>query len=92
MKAAASSAPVEESPEEMKTAFLRLVKERFIYGLLEVRSYLVLRMYTSLTPSPSQNIEYDKVDWDERWDVDNDRDQEERWFDEEEESTAMDQE
>lgn len=34
-----------------------------------------------------QNIDYDKVDWDERWDVDNDRDAEERWFDEEEEST-----
>lgn len=28
---------VEESPEEMKASFLRLVRERFIYGLLEVR-------------------------------------------------------
>ncbi|TCD70405.1 hypothetical protein EIP91_003486 [Steccherinum ochraceum] len=73
MRAAASTAPVEESPEEMKAAFLRVVKERFIYGLLE-------------------NIDYDKVDWDERWDVDNDRDEEERWFDEEEESMAMDEE
>ncbi|CUA70178.1 hypothetical protein RSOLAG22IIIB_00526 [Rhizoctonia solani] len=31
------------------------------------------------------NVDYDKVDWEERWDPD-DRDNEERWFDEEEES------
>ncbi|CAE6444455.1 unnamed protein product, partial [Rhizoctonia solani] len=31
------------------------------------------------------NMDYDAVDWDERWDPD-DRDDEERWFDEEEES------
>ncbi|EUC57778.1 DUF2052 family protein [Rhizoctonia solani AG-3 Rhs1AP] len=31
------------------------------------------------------NVDYDTVDWDERWDPD-DRDDEERWFDEEEES------
>ena len=31
-------------------------------------------------------MEYDKVDWDERWDPEIDRDAEESWFDEEEES------
>lgn len=38
----------------------------------------------------SQSVDYDKVDWNEDWDVGNDRDDEERWFDEEEESTALD--
>jgi hypothetical protein len=31
-----------------------------------------------------QEIDYDAVDWDEKWDPD-DRDSEDRWFDEEEE-------
>lgn len=35
-EAASASAQVVESPAEMKRSFLRLVKERFIYGLLEV--------------------------------------------------------
>ncbi|KAI0353487.1 hypothetical protein OH77DRAFT_1505275 [Trametes cingulata] len=56
----------EPSPAEAEEMFLRLLKERFIYGLLE-------------------SIDYDKVDWDERWDEDLDREAEERWFDEEEE-------
>ncbi|THH29128.1 hypothetical protein EUX98_g5050 [Antrodiella citrinella] len=66
------TALVEESPEEMKASFLRLIKEKFIYGLLE-------------------GFDYDVVDWDERWDVDNDRDAEERWFDDEEENEAADE-
>ncbi|RDX55439.1 hypothetical protein OH76DRAFT_740080 [Lentinus brumalis] len=33
-----------------------------------------------------ESFEYDNVDWDERWDGDLDRDDEERWFDDEEES------
>lgn len=33
-----------------------------------------------------QNIDYNSVDWDDQWDVDNDRSDEERWFDDEEES------
>jgi len=70
--AVAETAQVEENLEEMKMSFLRSIKEKFIYGLLE-------------------NIDYDKVDWDERWDVDNDRDAEERWFDEEEEGIAVDE-
>ncbi|GAV98991.1 hypothetical protein LENED_000415 [Lentinula edodes] len=31
------------------------------------------------------NIDYDRVDWDESLDTDNDRDTEERWFDDEDE-------
>ena len=38
-----------------------------------------------LTRTP-QNVDYDRVDWDEKWDVGFERDDEERWFDEEEES------
>ncbi|KAJ7129488.1 hypothetical protein C8R44DRAFT_776911 [Mycena epipterygia] len=52
--------------EESKASFERLVRERFIYGLLE-------------------DIDYDKIDWDEMLDGDGDREAEERWFDEEEE-------
>ena len=33
-----------------------------------------------------QSIDYDKVDWDESWDTDNDRSAQEAWFEEEEES------
>ncbi|KAI0729342.1 hypothetical protein C8Q72DRAFT_312437 [Fomitopsis betulina] len=62
-----SQPPVEEeSIEDTKAWFLRRVRERFIYGLLE-------------------SIDYDKVDWDESWDTDNDRSAEEAWFEEEEE-------
>ncbi|KAJ7240319.1 hypothetical protein B0H12DRAFT_1134877 [Mycena haematopus] len=51
---------------DAKASFERLIREHFIYGLLE-------------------DIEYDKVDWDENLDVDGDREAEERWFDEEDE-------
>ena len=34
-------------------------------------------------------MDYDKVDWDEKWDAGLERDDEERWFDEEEESDAL---
>jgi hypothetical protein len=56
----------EESFEESKEAFERLIRERFIYGLLD-------------------SANYDAVDWDESLDVDDDRDAEERWFDDEDE-------
>ncbi|OJT09034.1 hypothetical protein TRAPUB_59 [Trametes pubescens] len=58
--------PQDLSPAEAEDTFLRLVKEKFIYGFLE-------------------SIDYDEVDWDERWDEDLDRDAEDRWFDDEEE-------
>ena len=38
-----------------------------------------------------QSIDYDKVDWDEKWEPPLNRDEEERWFDEEEESMALDE-
>ncbi|KAF9481811.1 hypothetical protein BDN70DRAFT_875751 [Pholiota conissans] len=53
-----------ETEAELRAAFERLIRERFIYGLLD-------------------NIDYDKVDWDESLDIE-ERDEEERWFDEEE--------
>jgi len=55
-----------ESPEQARASFERLLRERFIAGLL-------------------QDINYDKVDYDDQWDPD-DRDDEDRWFDDEEES------
>ncbi|KAG7449093.1 uncharacterized protein BT62DRAFT_929082 [Guyanagaster necrorhizus] len=55
-----------EAEEDQKILFLRRVKERLIYGLLE-------------------NMDYDAVDWDESLDTENDREAEERWFDDEEE-------
>lgn len=36
-----------------------------------------------------QSVDFDHVDWDENWDS-RSRDDEERWFDEEEESAAID--
>ncbi|KAJ7284152.1 hypothetical protein C8J57DRAFT_1294672 [Mycena rebaudengoi] len=52
----------EPTADETKASFLRLIRERFIYGLLE-------------------EMDYDKVDWDENLDVDDDREAEEKWFD-----------
>ncbi|KAG1907027.1 uncharacterized protein F5891DRAFT_999846 [Suillus fuscotomentosus] len=51
-----------ESPQEAQALFERIIRERFIYGLLE-------------------GADYDSVDWDEWLDVDDDRNAEERWFD-----------
>ncbi|KAI0796823.1 hypothetical protein C8Q75DRAFT_802500 [Abortiporus biennis] len=67
-----SNAIDEEPFEDSKAWFLRTVKEKFIYGLLD-------------------NIDYDKADWDEQWDA-GDRENEDKWFDEEEESLAIDDE
>ena len=44
-----------------------------------------IRPRNHILNSTPQSIDYDKVDWDERWDEDLDRDAEERWFDDEEE-------
>ncbi|KAJ6628814.1 hypothetical protein B0H10DRAFT_1692471, partial [Mycena sp. CBHHK59/15] len=62
------------SAEEVRASFLRLIRERFIYGLLEARR-------PALSQDASE-IDYDKVDWDEALDVDDDREAEEKWFDE----------
>jgi len=63
-----SITPVDEEmkPEEAKASFERLVRERFIYGLLD-------------------SIDYDAVDWDDQLDSEDDREAEERWFDDENE-------
>ncbi|KAF9651229.1 hypothetical protein BDM02DRAFT_3110943 [Thelephora ganbajun] len=60
-------APLEESPEEARLAFERLVRERFIYGLLDSDLYAT-------------------VDWDDMWDEETSRDDEDRWFEDEDES------
>ncbi|KAG8701629.1 hypothetical protein FRC09_005236 [Ceratobasidium sp. 395] len=62
----------------------RVVRERFISGLLKVWPWNIGYLRTSIDPS-QQEFDYDSVDWDEKWDPD-DRDSEDRWFDEEEES------
>ena len=78
--------PQETSPMENEAMFLKIVKERFIYGFLEVHTYIILACGLLLIISSGyQSIDYDKVDWDGRWDGDLDRDAEERWFDDEEE-------
>ncbi|KAL5535770.1 hypothetical protein ACEPAF_3864 [Sanghuangporus sanghuang] len=61
------TAAPDDSPEEAKANFERLIREHFIYGLLD--SHI-----------------YSYVDWSDQWDSDNDRFDEERWFDDEEES------
>ncbi|KAJ3576200.1 hypothetical protein NP233_g615 [Leucocoprinus birnbaumii] len=53
----------EESEEEKRRYFERMIRERFIYGLLP-------------------GIEYDEVDYDESLDVEDDRETQDRWFDE----------
>ncbi|KAJ3556148.1 hypothetical protein NM688_g2181 [Phlebia brevispora] len=68
-EAAKAAAAEEMTAEEAQSLFMRRVKEKYIYGLLD-------------------SIDYDKVDWDEKWDQGLDRDDEERWFDEEEESVV----
>lgn len=61
----ATAADEQESAEEIRSAFERVLRERFIDGLLNWDLY-------------------DEVDFSDKWDPD-DRDEEERWFDEEEE-------
>jgi len=56
----------EVKPEEVKASFERLIRERFIYGLLD-------------------SIDYDSVDWNDQLDIDDDREAQERWFDDENE-------
>lgn len=78
-----------ESPAVAQALFLRRIKERFIYGLLDVSSYFTQPSlnFLKVVRRLSQSIDYDRVDWDEQWDAGNDRDEEERWFDDEEECT-----
>ncbi|KAG8924209.1 hypothetical protein FRC01_011798 [Tulasnella sp. 417] len=61
-----STNPMYDSPGDARSSFERIIRDKFVDGLLEW-------------------MDYDTVDWDERWDDDG-RDDEEKWFDEEEES------
>lgn len=72
-------------PEEAKAAFERLVRERFIYGLLDVSSDFNHNWFMVLTIWPMQSVDYDAVDWDDQLDSEDDREAEERWFDDENE-------
>lgn len=91
----------EMSAQEADNLFARRIKERFIYGLLDVRFFPhhshYFTIHCSLTLSSilfsilsymctwmRQSIDYDRVDWDDQWEPPLDRDEEERWFDEEE--------
>lgn len=60
-----SANPLYDSAEDARKSFERIIRDKFVDGLLEW-------------------MDYDTVDWDERWDGDG-RDDEERWLDEEEE-------
>jgi hypothetical protein len=67
-----------ESPEEAQALFERRIRERFIYGLLEVS---LVTPHEKPARISCQGADYDSVDWDEWLDVEDDRDAEERWFD-----------
>ncbi|KAG6831391.1 hypothetical protein H0H92_010993 [Tricholoma furcatifolium] len=71
------SAADDESPEEAKAAFERSIRERLIYGLLEASKMRLIPVF--------QAFDYDKIDWDESLDAEDDREAEDRWFDDEEE-------
>lgn len=70
-----------ETEQETQESFKRLIRERFIYGLLDVGRE---QKPNSLLLIVLQNIDYDKADWDESLGVQNDREEEERWFESEE--------
>lgn len=76
-----------DSPQQVRDAFERLLRERFIDGLLSVRRFgsnqtlqLLASHIWSLWLWLAQAEIYEKVDYEEKWDPD-DRDDEERWFD-----------
>lgn len=84
--------PQNDSMEEMQGLFDRRVRERFIYGLLQVflpisllwfyadiHLSIILLKRGHLLPVLQSDL-YDIVDWDERWDGD-DQDAQDRWFD-----------
>lgn len=73
----------EDSQDEVKASFERLIRERLIYGLLEASSSSCLSPYPSYKGS-LQPFEYDEVDWDDSLDSEGEREAEQRWFDEDE--------
>jgi hypothetical protein len=73
-----------ESEQQSQVTFERLVKEKFIYGLLEVLSISAVLVILDLITAIQSDL-YDQVDWDDVWDGEIDREAEDRWFDEEDE-------
>lgn len=71
-----------ETEETMRSSFERLIRERFVYGLLDV-CVLIMMLRIRVSLHLLQNLDYDKVDWNEDLDVE-DRDAQDRWFDEDE--------
>jgi hypothetical protein len=71
--------PEQETDEQVKDLFERRIRERFIYGLLDVGRKIGKQTVKSKF---LQNVDYDKIDWDESL-GDEDRDAEERWFENE---------
>lgn len=51
--------------------------------------YSILPVLDPANVPVSQSELYDVVDWDDQWDEATDRDMEDRWFDDEEESVVM---
>lgn len=78
----------EETPDQLRINFERLIRERFIYGLLDVR-FMKSAIVLHLRVKPYQRADYDAIDWDDRWDEINEQDSEERWFEEEEEEEGV---
>jgi len=79
--------PEAESPEAARLAFERLVRERFIYGSLDVnKSFRSAFSISQLLITALQSDLYATVDWDDRWDEDTSRDDEDRWFEDEDEN------
>lgn len=78
-----------ESVDEIRKAFERVLRERFIDGLLNVShsglEYSPPSSIWTLFLQPLQCDLYDEVDFSDTWDPD-DRDGEDRWFEDEEES------
>ena len=75
--------PPLETNEEARSSFERLTHERFVDGVLEVRQLCdscSLQLIHIL-----QWFDYDEVDYDDELDL-NGQDDEDRWFDEEDES------
>jgi len=64
--------------QQLKGTFERVLKERFIAGLLKVS---LSHSKTSVYRSFHQNFDYDPIDWSDKWDVQS-RDDEDRWFQE----------
>jgi hypothetical protein len=69
----------EEAQDEARETFEYLVREHFIYGLLKASNKLKVEI-TATEFYQFQDMDYDKVDWDDT--LDDDREAEDQWFNE----------